>query len=291
MTHNESPATGIPERRIAFYGAGSMAEAIARGLLDRRLASADRLFMINRSNEERLHELRERYGVVTPSADNEKREALRQADIIFLAVKPKDAQDAILSLRDVVSSGQMIVSVIAGLSIRTIEQLLDKPVSIVRTMPNTSSTIGLGATGISFSESVTQAEQDAAIEMFRCLGVSIVVEEPLLDTVTGLSGSGPAYIYYMMEAMIQAGTALGLEEADARKLTVQTVLGAARMVEITGEEPADLRRKVTSPGGTTQAAIETLEQHGFAESVTKAVSRSAQRAGELGAMIERSTIQ
>ena len=291
MSHNESPAIEMTGRKIAFYGSGSMAEAIAKGMLDRHLTTPEQLIMINRSNESRLEELRERYGVVTPSSVNDKLTHLHEADMIFLAIKPKDAQEAILKLRDVVRSGQMIISVIAGLSILTIEQLLEKSVSIVRTMPNTSSTIGLGATGISFSETVTKAQQDVAIEIFQSLGVTIVVEEPLLDTVTGLSGSGPAYIYYMMEAMIQAGHALGLEEADARKLTVQTVLGAARMVQITGEEPADLRRKVTSPGGTTQAAIETLEQHRFTDSVVKAVSRATQRAGELGAMIERSSIK
>ncbi|WP_020616622.1 pyrroline-5-carboxylate reductase [Paenibacillus daejeonensis] len=291
MSQYESPAIEITGRKIAFYGSGSMAEAIAKGMLDRRLTTPDQLIMINRSNEARLEELRGRYGVVTPTTEDDKLTQLHEADIIFLAVKPKDAQEAILKLRNTVRSGQMVISVIAGLSILTMEQLLDKPVSIVRTMPNTSSTIGLGATGISFSEKVTQAQQDIAIEIFHSLGITIVVEEPLLDTVTGLSGTGPAYIYYMMEAMIQAGHALGLEEADARKLTVQTVLGAARMVQITGEEPADLRRKVTSPGGTTQAAIETLEQHRFTDSVVKAVSRATQRAGELGAMIERSTIK
>lgn len=291
MTHYESPAIEITGRKLAFYGAGSMAEAIVKGMLDRRLALPEQLVMINRSNAERLHELRQQYGVATPDTEDDKLHQLHEADVIFLAVKPKDAQEALLKLRDVVKSGQLIISVIAGLSISTMEQLLAKPISIVRTMPNTSSTIGLGATGLSFSDKVTKAQQDMAIEIFHSLGVTIVVEEPLLDTVTGLSGTGPAYIYYMMEAMIQAGHALGLDEADARKLTVQTVLGAARMVQITGEEPAELRRKVTSPGGTTQAAIETLEQHRFTDSVMKAVSRAKQRAGELGAMIERSTIQ
>jgi pyrroline-5-carboxylate reductase len=160
--------------------------------------------------------------------------------------------------------------------------------NIVRTMPNTSSTIGLGATGISFSSTVSNGQRLLAETMFQSIGLTAVVEEPLLDAVTGVSGSGPAYVYYLMEAMIEAGLSLGLSEEAARELTVQTVLGAAHMVKATNENPAELRRKVTSPNGTTQAAIETLDAHSFSQAVVRAIGRAAERAGEMGDEIERS---
>jgi len=283
--------TALGSMRLCFYGAGSMAEAIVRGLIGQGLTAPEQIGMLNRQNAERLVELNDRYGVETAGDAAAKQDMIRKADIIFLAPKPKDAAGVLEQLRDVLSPNQLIVSVIAGLSIRTIEQLLGRPMAIVRTMPNTSSTIGLGATGISYSESVTAEQQAIAEAMFQAVGLTTVVEEPLLDVVTGVSGSGPAYIYYMMESMIASGVKLGLTAEAARDLTVQTVLGAAEMVRSTGEQPADLRRKVTSPNGTTQAALETLDAHQFSIGVERAVARAAERAGELGADIERSALK
>lgn len=274
--------------KICFYGAGSMAEAIVRGLLAKRLAPPGHISLLNRANNARLQELREAYGVTAANNAASKEQLLREADIIMLCMKPKDASAAIQELRGLLSGQQLIISVIAGLSIPTIEQLLGSPAAIVRTMPNTSSTIGLGATGISFSPAVTASQREQAEAIFASVGITAVVDEPLIDTVTAVSGSGPAYIYYMMEAMIAAGQQLGLAAADARELTVQTVLGAARMVQETGEQPADLRHKVTSPGGTTQAALDILAQRQFQESVLAAMERAKARAGELGKIIEGS---
>ncbi|UVI27816.1 pyrroline-5-carboxylate reductase [Paenibacillus spongiae] len=278
--------------RLCFYGAGSMAEAIVRGLLDRGLADPSRVSMLNRSNVDRLEELADRYGVQVSSEQdaNAQRSMLREADVIFLSMKPKDAADAIRKLQGIVTSSQLIISVIAGLSIQTIQQLLGQKASIVRTMPNTSSTIGLGATGISFSSTVDDNQRQLAQAMFDSIGLTAIVDEPLIEAVTGVSGSGPAYVYFLMEAMIKAGTQLGLSDEAARELTVQTVLGAAQMVKSTGDNPAELRRKVTSPNGTTQAAIETLDKHDFTNGVIRAVARAAERASEMGADIERSAL-
>ncbi|XEC92688.1 pyrroline-5-carboxylate reductase [Paenibacillus tarimensis] len=280
--------SAIRTLKMVFYGAGPMAEAIVRGILERDLTDPGQITMINRQNAARLEELQNNYMVRTPHESNDKQNALKNADIIFLAMKPKDAAEAIRELRGIVTPGHLIVSVIAGLSIRTIRQLLDTSVPIVRTMPNTSSTIGLGATGISFSSDISEIWRTRMIEIFQSIGVTAVVDEPLLDSVTGLSGSGPAYVYYLMESLVKAGQLLGLSEEASKMLTVQTVLGAAQMVMTTGEQPAELRRKVTSPNGTTQAAIEILDAHHFTDAVTKAVFRAAERAGELGEMIERS---
>ncbi|OUS77324.1 pyrroline-5-carboxylate reductase [Paenibacillus sp. MY03] len=279
--------TGIAALNICFYGAGSMAEAIARGLIGQELIAADRISMLNRSNAERLTELSSKYGVRTVLQGENNEHFLRNADIIFLAMKPKDAAEAIASIRPLISSGQLIVSVIAGLSIGSIEILLGAKLPIVRSMPNTSSTIGLGATGISYSEAVTSEQRAIAEAIFQSIGINAVVDEPLQESVTGISGSGPAYVYFFMEAMMKAATELGLDDNVARDLVVQTVLGAAEMVRTTGEDPAELRRKVTSPNGTTQAAIELMTERGLQDSIIAGAKRSAERAGEIGAAIER----
>ncbi len=183
----------------------------------------------------RLDELATRYGVVVANDAESKQTMLHDADIIFLAMKPKDAAEAIKQLRDIIKPGQILVSLVAGMTIGTIEALLGQQIAIVRTMPNTSSTIGLGATGISFSSSVTNGQRLLAEQMLQSIGLTAIVEEPLLDVVTGISGSGPAYIYYLMEAMINAGLRAWIIREAARELTVQTVLGAAHMVKATNE--------------------------------------------------------
>ncbi|MBD2845102.1 pyrroline-5-carboxylate reductase [Paenibacillus sp. IB182496] len=279
-------ASGLYGKKLAFYGAGSMAEAIVRGLLTRELTQPQQITMINRADAARLEALRSRYGVQAPSEGGAKLEALKGAEIVVLAMKPKDAAQALRQFGEIVRPGQLLVSVIAGLRIAAIERLVGRDVPIVRTMPNTSSTIGLGVTGISFSERVSPQARAMATAMFEAVGTAEVVDEPLLDAVTAVSGSGPAYAYYLMEQMIAAGQQLGLDADAARALTVQTLRGAAEMVLATGEQPAELRRKVMSPGGTTEAAIRTLDAHGFPEGVQRAMARAAERAGELGDSIE-----
>lgn len=281
MTDNHS----LSNLSIAFFGAGSMAEAILRGIVEAKLIDPSRITVLNRQNADRLRELSSAYGVVPAIEDAHKQDALRTADIIILGMKPKDAASAIGSLRDRLRPEQLLVSVIAGLSIATIHELLGNKQPIVRTMPNTSSTIGLGATGISFSETVTETQRASALAIFDAVGMSVVVEEHLIEAVTGVSGSGPAYVYFMMEAMIEAGVQLGLTREAATALTAQTVRGAGEMVKLTGEDPAELRRKVTSPNGTTFAALEIMRQFGFEEGMNKAILRCAERAREMGEAI------
>jgi pyrroline-5-carboxylate reductase len=240
---------------------------------------------MNRGNQERLCELTDTYGVNCAVDEEQRYQAVSSADIIILAMKPKDAAEAIRAYRSAFRANQLLVSVIAGLSIAAIEKLTVISLPIVRCMPNTSSTIGLGATGMSYSIEVSDEQQRLARNIFESTGIVCEIEEHLLDIVTGVSGSGPAYIYYVMEAMIAGGVTGGLDETTARLLTVQTVLGAANMVQQTQEEPADLRRKVTSPGGTTQAALELMQANGVSEHISNAVLRAADRAAELGTII------
>ncbi|MRN53326.1 pyrroline-5-carboxylate reductase [Paenibacillus monticola] len=283
----QQPSIPLINHNIVFYGAGSMAEAIVRGMISRSVVSSDNIIMLNRSGSERLAELRSRYGVIGSNDSGQKTEYLRNAPVIVLAMKPKDAAEALRSLGPILSANQLIVSVIAGLSIRTIQGLLGTQQPIVRTMPNTSSSIGLGATGISFSKQVDENGRRLALNIFEAVGLTTVIDEERMETLTGISGSGPAYIYYMMEAMIAAGIRGGLPVEQSTELTVQTVLGAARMVQQTGETPAALRKKVTSPNGSTQAALEVLDKGEFFETVIAAVNRCAERSREMGVALEQ----
>lgn len=272
---------------IVFYGAGSMAEAIVRGLINRNVVSSQNILMINRSSSERLAELRSRYGVQGTNDPEQRDNHLRTAPVIVLAMKPKDTAEALRHLGPLLSPGQLVISVIAGMSIRTMQGLLGKPQPVVRSMPNTSSSIGLGATGLAFSKEVDENGRRLALNIFDAVGITTIIDEERIETLTGISGSGPAYIYYMMEAMIAAGIRGGLTAEQSSELTVQTVLGAARMVQQTGEEPSALRKKVTSPNGSTQAALEVLDRGDFFETVIAAVARCAERSREMGAALEQ----
>lgn len=286
MNSNESLASAS----ICFYGAGSMAEAIVRGLLHKQVAQADRIIMLNRSNQERLAFLSKQYGVVTAHDEDSKQQHLQQASIIVLAMKPKDAGEALGALGPLLREDQLVVSLIAGLSISTMQALLGSKVAIARTMPNTSSSIGYGATGISFSPEATAVHRAQALSMFEAVGIVSVIPEQQMEILTGVSGSGPAYVYYMMEAMIAAGIEGGLSPEQARELTVQTVLGAALMMQETGEEPAKLRADITSPNGSTQAAISVLTSGGFQTSVKAAVHRAAERSLEMGEAVKQALL-
>jgi pyrroline-5-carboxylate reductase len=272
-------------KTIIFIGAGSMAEAIIRGLLQMKKVEARNILALNRSNLEKRNQLQTQYNIQVGSIAELAPETIQAADIIVMAMKPKDAAQAMLQLRSVLHSNQLIISVIAGLSIETIESLLEQSFPIARTMPNTSSSIGLGSTGLSFSEGTLSHHRKIAMDIFASVGEVFVVDEAQLDILTGVSGCGPAYVYYLMEAMISGGIQGGLSPEMARQLTVQTVLGAASMVKATEQDPAILRKNVTSPNGATQAALETMDLFQFTDGVEKAVLRASERAHELGDMI------
>lgn len=275
----------LSSKKIIFIGAGSMAEALIRGLLQKDKIAPTSILALNRSNQNKLNQLQAQYKIQVGSIGELTAETLQAADIVLLAMKPKDAAQAIIKLQNTLRPDQLLISLIAGLSIQTIEALLQHPTPIARTMPNTSSSIGLGSTGISFSSSTDSHQRKLAVEIFASVGKVFEVEEAQLDILTGVSGCGPAYVYYLMEAMIAGGIQGGLSAEMAHNLTVQTVIGAAAMVKATEIEPATLRKNVTSPNGATQAALETMDHFSFTEAVQKAVLRASERSNELGVMI------
>ncbi|HZG81875.1 MAG TPA: pyrroline-5-carboxylate reductase [Brevibacillus sp.] len=271
---------GSIEGQIGFLGAGSIVEAMLSGIIKKGLVSPKQILVSNRNNQERLDQLTRAFSV---QVTQDKHALVQSCDILILAMKPKDAAEALMELRGAVRPGQLVISVIAGVATSLIEEWLGVECSIIRTMPNTSSAIGLSATGLACNRFVTEAQLQLATRLFESIGTVFTVAEEELDIVTGLSGSGPAYIYYLVEAMVGAGTKAGLPRETARQLTLQTLLGAAHMLLDTSEEPALLRKKVTSPGGTTQAGLEVLESYQFQEAVSSAILRATERSRELGA--------
>lgn len=270
---------------FCMFGAGSIAEAIVRGMLAQQLTKSERISIINRSNDERLQELQHKYNVVIKLNPQGKHELLHNADVIILCVKPKDAVGALYELK-MMRSGALIISVIAGLSLQVIECILG-PIAVVRAMPNTSSMIGLSATALCYSKSVSETQRKIAMTLFKTIGIFVEVEEQQMNIVTGLSGSGPAYLYYVMEAMMEAALEGGLTPKHAKELTVQTVLGTAEMVRLTAEEPTELLRKVTSPNGTTQAALDVMNNYQMGRVIRLAVHRAAERSLEIEQQIKK----
>lgn len=269
-------------KTIGFLGAGSIAEALIRGLLAGGAARPEQLIVTNRSNRERLETLSRRYGV---RGTHSKAAVVSQADVLVVACKPKDVPDLMEEIGAYTRDGQVLLSLAAGVSTATLSAGLAEGVQVVRAMPNTSCQVGESATAICLGWGAGEESRAVASAILGAVGRVVEVAEPLIDAVTGLSGSGPAYIYLMIESMVEAGRSVGLPDDVARQLAVQTLKGAAKMLDETGEDPALLRQKVTSPGGTTMAGLQELHEAGFRQGIVRAVSRATQRSRELGAMV------
>ncbi len=265
------------DRSVALIGAGNMADALLRGLVGARTISARRCIVTNRSNDARLRGLAARWGVRTT---RDKAQLLRDADVVILAVKPADMAGVLDEIAAHVTPRHLVVSVAAGVPLATIERYLHG-VPAIRAMPNTSTAVSASATALCAGRWATAAHHEVARALFEAVGRVAVVPEALFDAVTGLSGSGPAYVYLLAEAMVDAGLRAGLDRATALALVAQTVLGAGKMLVETGQDPAALRARVTSPNGTTMAGVGELERRGFSHAVREAVERAASRAREL----------
>ncbi len=209
-------------------------------------------------------------------------EVLREAEVVVLAFKPQDAGQALRPLRELFGPKHLIVSILAGTSTRYLEELLPEGVRVVRVMPNLLITVKAGAAALAGGLSATQQDVEFVRDLFSVAGQALVVEEKLLDAVTALSGSGPAYFFYVVEALVQGAVAEGLPEDVARRLAEATCLGAGRLLLETGDDPGDWRQRVTSKGGTTAAALRVLEEAGVKEAFVQAVAAAAKRSRELG---------
>jgi pyrroline-5-carboxylate reductase len=265
---------------IAFIGAGNMARSLISGLIHdgvdpQRLVASD-------PDQARCADLAGEFGIRI-ATDNQA--AVSTADTVVLAVKPQLLQAVASDLAPAFANeNKLVLSVAAGIRSDTLAQWLGDQTPIVRTMPNTPALIQCGATALFARKGVTDDQRDTAESIMRSAGLTVWIDdEDALDTVTALSGSGPAYYFLFMEAMETAATEMGLDAATARLLTLQTALGAAKMALESREDPASLRRRVTSPGGTTERALTVMEQAGLRETVSKALEAARTRAHELDA--------
>ncbi|MBR9657316.1 pyrroline-5-carboxylate reductase ProI [Bacillus cereus] len=273
-------------QHISFLGAGSIAEAIIGGLLHANVVKGEQITVSNRSNETRLQELHQKYGV---KGTHNKKELLTDTNILFLAMKPKDVAEALIPFKEYIHHNVLIISLLAGVSTHSIKNLLQKDVPIIRAMPNTSAAILKSATAISPSNHATAEHIQTAIALFETIGLVSVVEEEDMHAVTALSGSGPAYIYYVVEAMEEAAKKIGLKEDVAKSLILQTMIGAAEMLKASEKHPSILRKEITSPGGTTEAGIEVLQEHKFQQALISCITQAAQRSHNLGKTLEQLT--
>lgn len=266
------------DKKIGFIGAGNMAGAIVRGLLAGSAATREQLFAAD-PDDARLSILRDELDIRT-TGDNA--EVAAWADVLVIAVKPQVIETVLASLAPCLTQSALVVSVAAGVTIHRIEAALPEGTRVIRTMPNTPALVRAGATAIARGTTATDADTDLAEQLFQNVGVTVHVPEKLLDAVTGLSGSGPAYVFLLIEALTEAGARVGLPTETALQLASQTVFGAAKLLIERGEAPARLREQVTSPGGTTVAGLKALVDGKFTETLIEAVEAATLRSQELG---------
>jgi pyrroline-5-carboxylate reductase len=262
---------------FAVIGPGAMGKAIAIGLLQTKTYAPSEV-VFYAPNVAKVRESSRDLGVCVASSPIE---AIETAEVILLAVKPAMIAQALAPIRDRISPSQLIVSVAAGVSLAKLESYVDGDIPIVRAMPNTPSTVGAGATAFCGGTFATREHLDKAKEIFGAIGLAVEVEEKAIDAVTGLSGSGPAYVFLFIEALADGGVRAGLPRPLALQLATQTVLGGAKMVLETGQHPGVLKDQVASPGGTTITGIHALENGGFRGVVMDAVVAAANRSREM----------
>lgn len=262
---------------IAMIGSGQMGEALIGGWLAAKTVPPEALVATDASAERR-DLMKRRFGIRT-GTDN--RDAASRADVVVLAVKPQ-ILDGVMKELSSALAGKLVLSIAAGVTIAHLARLAPKGVRVVRVMPNTPVLVRDGVSALSFGDGVSDKDQQLTRRLFEAVGRAVVVEEKLMDAVTGLSGSGPAYVFMAIEALADGGVKMGLPRTVADLLAAQTVLGAARMVLETGEHPAKLKDRVASPGGTTIAGLHRLEQGGLRAALMAAVEAAAKRSEELG---------
>lgn len=268
----------LKKKKIGFLGAGNMAEALIRGLLKTGLVPPESIFTSD-VRRDRLEMLGRLFGIHT-LGDNLL--LVRRADVLILSVKPQIIRQVLEEIAQDVTSDKLVISIAAGVPTDVLRAHLKGTVRLIRTMPNTPALVLEGATAIALSKDLQPGDLEIAQEIFSAVGKVVVLEEELMDTVTGLSGSGPAYVALVVEALADGGVKMGLSRDVAMTLAAQTVLGSAKFLLETGEHPGRLKDLVTSPGGTAIAGIATLEEGGLRTTLINAVERATRRSRELG---------
>jgi pyrroline-5-carboxylate reductase len=275
----------MSDKTIGFVGAGNMGEAMIRGLLRGGLFAPQQI-TASAPREERRQELEKTYGI-RATADN--RDAARQA-IVVLSIKPQIFGRVLDEIADAVAPDALVISIAAGVPVSAIQSRLSTGTRVIRAMPNTPALVHAAATAIAGGEHALQSDLDDARRIFDAVGITVVLDESQLDAVTGLSGSGPAYVFLILEALSDAGVKVGLSRRNAQLLAAQTLLGSAKLLLETNEHPGRLKDMVTSPGGTAITGLHTLEHGGVRTTLMNAVEAATRRSRELGqALLDRDT--
>lgn len=265
-------------RNVGFIGAGNMAQAIIAGIVDRGGVSPE-LVRISEPDQSQRERVTQRFGVAAAASNAE---LVAWADCVVLAVKPQVVPQALAACADGFGTNKLLISLCAGITTRALEEILGATAHVVRAMPNTPALVGEGATAVAPGAAATDADVTYAQQLFSSVGSCVRIPETYIDAVTGLSGSGPAFIMLTIEAMADGGVRAGLPRAIALELATQTVLGAAKLVRETGDHPGVLKDRVTSPAGTTIEGVSVLERGGLRGVLADAVVAAARRATELG---------
>jgi len=267
----------MSDKTIGFVGAGNMAEAMIRGLLRGKVFTPGQV-TASAPREERRRELAETYGIGA-TADN--REAARQA-IVVLSVKPQIIGRVLDEIAADIAAEALVISIAAGVPVAAIQSKLATGTRVVRAMPNTPALVDAAATALARGEHALESDLDDARRIFDAIGITVVLDESQLDAVTGLSGSGPAYVFLILEALSDAGVKVGLSRRTAQLLAAQTLFGSAKLLLETNEHPGRLKDMVTSPGGTAITGLHTLENGGLRTTLMNAVEAATRRSRELG---------
>ncbi|MFO8240102.1 MAG: pyrroline-5-carboxylate reductase [Dissulfuribacterales bacterium] len=265
-------------KTLGFIGGGQMAEALIKGMLSKKILKPGQITASDLT-ENRRNYLKRSFQI---NITSENREAVAGSDIIILAVKPQVISTILEEIGPIVSRNHIIVSIAAGITIHSLEKRLPKGTKVVRVMPNTPVLVQAGATAICKGTAARQSDLDIVRQILQAVGKAVVIAETLMDAVTGLSGSGPAYVFTFIEGLIDAGVREGLPRTVAQELVVQTVLGAALMCQNTGKHPAELTAMVTSPGGTTVEGLHVMERAALRGILLDVVRAATERSRELG---------
>jgi len=271
----------LKDRKIGIIGTGNMGESLISGLIFAR-SSVPENIICSDIRKEKLKSVRDAYGVVTTTNNID---VVKASEIVIYAIKPQNMASILNETASHLDMSKVIISIAAGVPLAAIESCLNKDLRLIRVMPNIAASVKEGAAAIAAGKHTSKEDLKLAKAIFDSVGKSIIIEEELMDAITGLSGNGPAYIFLVVDALADAGVKMGLSREDALLLSAQTVLGAAKLLLETNEHPGKLKDKVTSPGGTAIAALHTIEEGGLRTTLINAVEVGTKRSKELGEMM------
>lgn len=260
-------------KRIGFIGCGKMAQAMVTGILSSRKVRPEQI-KASAKTDETLQRVKDKFSILITASN---REVARWADILFLAVEPSIHNEVIKEIKNDISEDTIVITIAAGVSISMVEEQFERNIKVVRTMPNTPSLVGEGMTVLSANYQIGEGELEEVVALFRTFGEIEMLEERLMDSIPAISGSSPAYVYILIEALADGGVRDGIPREQAYRLASQAVLGAAKMVLTTGLHPGELKDQVCTPGGATIEAVSALEEYGFRRAVLHAMERCSEK--------------